>query len=245
MYPCTHTHTHTHIHTYTHQRLQNNGKQAQVGGTQPECPDLVKDRSIQQHEKHTRARARTQHLSAHRMRNLPAMMVLAEHSKHRNVQLGTLCLLCGDCLEMARHVWECEGQSHIWRQRLHAWPEAHVGPRVAPVQRQLWDSVVLEQWGVAIATPSLRRVHTAGRTTWGRSSFVRCQMSPLRSGWPMPGPAPTSSKPRSGPRGTMAWGLQELQLHQRAERQGVPGEALDSRGAQLRVPQVHRAYAKI
>ena len=34
-----------------------------------------------------------------------------------------------------------------------------LGRRAAPVQRQLWDSAVLEQWATAIATPSPRRVH--------------------------------------------------------------------------------------
>ena len=35
------------------------------------------------------------------MHNLPIMMVLVERLEHSNVQLCTLCLLCGKCLEMA------------------------------------------------------------------------------------------------------------------------------------------------
>ena len=34
-------------------------------------------------------------------------------------------------------------------------------------------------------------------------------------------------KARAGPGGTMAWALRELQLHQQAERQGVPRAALN------------------
>ena len=52
--------------------------------------------------------------------------------------------------------------SHEWRsarQHLHTWLEAHLGLRAALVQRQLWDSTVLEQWAAAIATPSLHRAH--------------------------------------------------------------------------------------
>ena len=34
---------------------------------------------------------------------------------------------------------------------------------------------------------------------------------------------------QAGPQGTMAWALQELKLHQQAERQWVPQAALDQR----------------
>ena len=42
-----------------------------------------------------------QHLVAHRMRNLPTMMVLVERSEHRNVELCMQCLLCASGLETA------------------------------------------------------------------------------------------------------------------------------------------------
>ena len=35
------------------------------------------------------------------------------------------------------------------------------------------------------------------------------------------------TKARAGPGGTMAWALRELQQHQHAERQGVPGAAMN------------------
>ena len=71
------------------------------------------------------------HLVAHRMRNLPTMTVLAEHSQHRNVQLCRRCLLCGGCPETVQHLWECPVQSHEWqpaRQRLHTRLSTYVGP---------------------------------------------------------------------------------------------------------------------
>ena len=105
------------------------------------------------------------HLVAHRMRNLPTMMVLAEHSQHsvyRDVRLRTYCLLCESGPEMAHHLWECPVQSHEWRparQRLHTWLSTYVGPRALQVQSQLWDSAIVEQWWSAIVTPSLRAAH--------------------------------------------------------------------------------------
>ena len=41
------------------------------------------------------------HLAAQCMHNLPTMTVLAGCSEHSNVQLCTLCLLCGD----RQHMW--------------------------------------------------------------------------------------------------------------------------------------------
>ena len=41
-------------------------------------------------------------LVGHRMRNLPTMTVLAEHSEHRNGPLCTCCLLYGGYVETAR-----------------------------------------------------------------------------------------------------------------------------------------------
>ena len=49
-----------------------------------------------------------------------------------------------------------------------------MGPRVALVLRQLWDSALLEQWVAAIVTPSLRRAHMgmAGPHDMG-AEFIR------------------------------------------------------------------------
>ena len=71
------------------------------------------------------------------MRNLPTMTVLAEPSEQRNVQLCTVCLLCGKRPETARHLWECLVQSHEWRRarpRLHTWLDTYVGPRASQMQ---------------------------------------------------------------------------------------------------------------
>ena len=43
---------------------------------------------------------------AHRVRNLPTVMVLTDRSEHKNVQLCTLCLLCGNWPETVIHIWE-------------------------------------------------------------------------------------------------------------------------------------------
>ena len=59
--------------------------------------------------------------------------------------------------KMARHLWECQVQSHEWQpaqQCLHTWVSTHVGPRLSYVSQQ-WNSAVLKQWSAAIATPSL------------------------------------------------------------------------------------------
>ena len=47
------------------------------------------------------------HIGAHRMCNLPTMMVQAERAQHRNVQMHEHCLLCGSSPETAQHVWAC------------------------------------------------------------------------------------------------------------------------------------------
>ena len=172
------------------------------------------------------------HLVAYQMCNLPTMMVLAERAAHHNVQLGTQCLLCGSGPEMARHLWECPVQSHEWRsvrQHLHTWPTTYVGPRASQVQGQLWDPAVLEQWPAVIATPSLRMAHMglAGPHGIGtecirhillESQKVRLLQAKAHEGL---------IKARAGPEGTMGWALRELQLHQQAERQGVPRATTD------------------
>ena len=95
------------------------------------------------------------HLVAHRMRNLPTMMVLVEHSEHRNVQLSTQCLSCNSQKRLATY-GNARCSSHEWRparQALHMWLSTYVGPRASQVQGQRWDSAVLEQWSSATATP--------------------------------------------------------------------------------------------
>ena len=47
------------------------------------------------------------HIMAHRMDNVPAMIVLAHRSSHRNTVLDTMCLVCGAQPETAPHLWAC------------------------------------------------------------------------------------------------------------------------------------------
>ena len=47
------------------------------------------------------------HITAHRMDNIPTMIVLAHRSSHRNTVLDTTCLLCGAQPETAPHLWAC------------------------------------------------------------------------------------------------------------------------------------------
>ena len=60
------------------------------------------------------------------------------------------------------HLWACSAQSHEWesaRRRLAEWLDQKVGKRAAPVRHQLWELAVLEQWAVALRTPSMLRAH--------------------------------------------------------------------------------------
>ena len=136
------------------------------------------------------------------MHNLPTITVLAERSEHRTVWLSMQCLLCDSGPEMAHHLWECPVQSHEWRparQRQHTWLSTYVGPQASEVQGQLWDSVVLEQWPSAIATPSLRAVHMAGSTTRYGDGVRLAGVVGITEG--LAGPRPSSRGPHQGPLG--------------------------------------------
>ena len=54
------------------------------------------------------------HITAHRMDNIPTMIVLAHRSSHQNTMLDTTCLLCGVQPETAPHLWAYSAQSHEW-----------------------------------------------------------------------------------------------------------------------------------
>ena len=80
------------------------------------------------------------HITAHRMDNIPTMIVLAHRSSHRNTVLDTTCLLCGAQPETAPHLWACSAQSHEWgpaRRRLAS------GGRLASSSR----SGSIKRWG--------------------------------------------------------------------------------------------------
>ena len=123
-------------------------------------------------------------------------------------------------------------QSHDWRlarQRLHTWLSTYVGPR-------------RPRCGASYGTPlggclsngqqsSQRR--QCGRHTWGSqgrdmgTKFIQQVLAELQKVWLVHTRArDILINTRAGPRGTMAWVLRELQLHQQAERPDVPWAAL-------------------
>ena len=155
------------------------------------------------------------------------MTVLVHQSSHRDMVLDTRCLLCGAQQETAPHVWVCLAQSHEWqpaRQRLAPWLERSVGIRAASVRNQLWEPVVLEQWAAALCTPCMQRAHMeCSRPHTPETEFVRHIIKQSIGVWYTHAKA-RAMLPRAqlGPNSMMAWVLQELRLHQQAEREGVP-----------------------
>ena len=95
---------------------------------------------------------------------------------------------------------------------------------VAPIRQQLWEPAVLEQWA-SIATPSLHQMHmeVMGPHTIGTESI--CQVWGLSMQvWKAHVQACTTLlKAWVGP----MWAVQELRLHQQAERQGMARATLD------------------
>ena len=165
------------------------------------------------------------------MDNSPAMTTLAHRSSHRDTVLDTKCLLCGAHPETAPHLWACSAQSHEWepaRRRLAEWLDQKVGKRAASVRHQLWEPAVLEQWAAALRTSSMQRAHMecSGPHTLG-TEFIRHVIEESIRVWYAHAKArATLLKARLGPSSTMAWVLQELCLHQQAEREGVQRELL-------------------
>ena len=111
------------------------------------------------------------------------------------------------------------------------------------MQGQLWDPAVLEQWASAIATPSMHMAHLglAGPHEFG-TEFIRQVVTESHKVWLSHAKAREGLiKAQAGPGGTMAWVLQELQLHQQVERQG-PQDGLEvgpsDAGAHLAAAQV-------
>ena len=172
------------------------------------------------------------HITAHRMDNVPTMTVLAHRSSHRGTVLDTTCLLCGTQPETAPHLWACSAQSHEWgpaRRRLAAWLDQKVGPRAAPVRHQLWEPTVLEQWAAALRTPSMQLAHLecTGPHSLGTEFLRHVVEESIRIWYAHAKARATLLKARLGPGNTMAWALQELRLHQQAEREGVQRELLE------------------
>ena len=130
------------------------------------------------------------------------------------------------------HLWACSAQSHEWgpaRQRLGTWLDQKVGTRAATVRHQLWDPVVLEQWAAALWTPSMQWAHheCTGPHVLG-TEFLRHIIEECMRVWYAHAKArATLLKARLGQGSTMAWALQDLRLHQQAEREGVHRELLE------------------
>ena len=145
--------------------------------------------------------------------------------------LDTTCLLCGVQPETAPDLWACPAQSHEWgpaRQRLAEWLDQKVGKRAASVHHQLWEPAVLEQWAAALRTPLMQRAHMecAGPHTLGTQLIRHVIEESIRVWYTHAKARATLLKARLGRGSTMTWVLQELRLHQQAEREGVQWELL-------------------
>ena len=172
------------------------------------------------------------HITAHRVDNIPTMTILAHRSSRRNTVLDTTCLLCGAQPETAPHLWACSAQAHEWgpaRRRLAEWLDRKMGGRAAPVRHQLWEPAVLEQWAAALRTPSMQRAHLecTGPHTLGTEFIRHVVEGSIRVWYAHAKARATLLKARLGLGSTMAWALQELRLHQQAEREGVQRELLE------------------
>ena len=165
------------------------------------------------------------------MDNIPTMTVLVHRSSHCNTVLDTTCLLCGAQPETAPHLWVCSTQSHEWgpaRQQLAEWIDHKVGRQTVSVRHQLQEPAVMQQWVAALRTPSMQRAHMecSGPHTLGTKFIRHVIEKSMRVGYAHAKARATLLRARLGPNGTMAWVLQELRLHQQAEREGVQWELL-------------------
>ena len=86
----------------------------------------------------------------------------------------------------------------------------------------------MEQWAVALRTPSMQRAHMecSGPHTLGTECIRNVVEGSTRVWYARAKARATLLKARLGPNSTMAWVLQELRLHQQAEREGVQQELL-------------------
>ena len=165
------------------------------------------------------------------MDNITTMAILVHRSSHRNTVLDTTCLLCGAQPESAPHLWACSAQSHEWgpaRRRLAEWLDQKVGSRAVSVRNQLWEPAVLEQWAAALRSPSMQQAHTecSGPHMLGTEFTCHVIEESIRVWYAHAKAHATLLKARLGPNSTMVWVLQELRLHQQAEREGVLRELL-------------------
>ena len=82
------------------------------------------------------------------------------------------------------------------------------------VRHQLWEPAILEQWAAALRTPFMQRAHMecSGPHTLG-TEFIHVIEESIRVWY-------AHAKARAMLLKLMAWVLQELHLHQQAEREG-------------------------
>ena len=88
---------------------------------------------------------------------------------------------------------------------------------------------MLEHWAAALWTPSMQRAHLecTGPHTLGTEFIRHIIEESIRVWYAYAKAHATLLKARLGPGSTMAWALQELCLHQQAEREGVQRELLE------------------
>ena len=93
---------------------------------------------------------------------------------------------------------------------------------------QLWEPLVLEQWAAALHTPSMKRAHMdySGPHTLGTEVVRHVIEESIRVSYANANARATLLKARLGPNSSMAWVLQELRLHQQAERERGSAGAL-------------------
>ena len=110
----------------------------------------------------------------------------------------------------------------------HGGMSTHVGPRASQVRSQLWGPMVLKQWSAAVATVHADGTYGAGGMYDLGTDFIQQVLLESQRVWLAHATAQDGLiKARTGPGGTMAWVLRELQLHPQAEWQGVPQAALN------------------
>ena len=96
------------------------------------------------------------------------------------------------------------------------------------MRNQLSEPVVVEQWAAALCTPSMQRAHMECSAPHKLGTEFLCHVieESIRVWYAHPKARATSLKAHLGPNSTMAWVLQELRLHEQAEREEIPRELL-------------------
>ena len=169
----------------------------------------------------------------HLVANLPTMTVLVEHAAHCNVQLSTQCLQSLLCCssKTAYHLWECPVQSHEWHLPYSACTRGSP-PTLGHGLRNAGPNVGLRRPGTTVSghhhAVRASGPHGTGGATRHWDGVHRHVLFESQKVWLSHGKAREGlMKAYAGPGGTMAWTLRELQLHQQAERQGVPRAAMN------------------